>query len=155
MSLATLRAAVVARLAALPDIGVVHDRERYIDDSAKLKALYVSAFPEGARLQGWYVSWHAMRPIEPDLRHDEWRLVGYRAVADANDSETEFASLADSVIQAFRSFDPLGIPGVATLGDGLNGPSLKGMDHVMFCGVLCHRIEIELTTASFTAVQGQ
>jgi hypothetical protein len=154
MSVAALRTAIVARAAAVAGMGPVHDRERFIRDQAALKALYVSTFDEGERLQGWFVSWRAMRPTLPDERQDTWVLVGYRAVDDASDSETEFATLADSVIQSFRDYDPLGIPGVATLGDGLAGPSLKGMDHVMFCAVLCHRIEIELITASFTAVQG-
>lgn len=155
MSLATIRTAIVAKVAALPGIGAAHDRERFINDTARLKALYVSPFPEGDRLQGWYVSWRAMRPVNPDERHDEWVLGGYRAVDDAQSSETAFAELADGVIQAFRSYDPLGLPGVCTMGDGLAGPSLRRMDHVMFCGVLCHRVEIELITASFTAIQGQ
>ncbi len=155
MSQATLRAAIVAKVAALSGIGPVHDRERYANDNAKLKALYVSAFAEGDRLQGWYVSWRGMEPAAPDERRDTWAITGYRAVDDARDSEGAFASLTDTVIQAFRSYEALALPGVSTFGEGLNGPSLKTMDHVMFCGVLCHRVEIELITASFTAVQGQ
>ncbi len=153
--MSALRAAITAKVSAIAGIGVVHGHERYIKDQATLRSLYVSAFAEGDRLQGWYVSWRAMSPSAPDERRDVWALVGYRAVDDAHDSETGFASLADSVIDAFRSYEALELPGVSTFGEGLNGPSLKTMDHVMFCGVLCHRIEIELITARFTAVQGQ
>lgn len=155
MSLATLRAAIVAKVAALPAIGVVHDRERYLDNQAALRALYVSTFPEGERLQGWYVSWTDMNPTSRDEREDVWTIVGYRAVHDESSSETEFALLADQVVQAFRDYDPLGQPGVTTLNASQAGPSLEAMDHVMFCGVLCHRVAVKLITASYTAVQGQ
>lgn len=155
MSLDTLRAAIVARTAAIAGIGVVHDRERFVNATADLQALYVSDFPEGRRLQGWFVSWRGMSPTQPDEREDRWAIVGYRAVADAENSETGFAALADLVVQAFRAFDPLGLPGVTTMNTSQPGPAIETMDHVMFCGVLCHRVAVKLITASYSAVQGQ
>ena len=40
-TLAQHRAAIVAALASVPDVGIVHDRERYADGNAKFAALYV------------------------------------------------------------------------------------------------------------------
>lgn len=53
MSVAAIRTAIVARLASVADIGVVHDRERYAADHAGLKALYWS--PTLGQLRGWHV----------------------------------------------------------------------------------------------------
>ena len=54
--LAQHRAAIVALLASVPDIGIVHDRERYAANEAAFRDLYLyrSGTPE-AQLRGWWV----------------------------------------------------------------------------------------------------
>lgn len=149
------RAAIVAALASVPNIGVVHDRERYAKDNAKFAQHYLFT-PAGGQqhLRGWWV-----RRAETEERSDTygsgtttnvhtWQVRGYLAFNDADATELVF----DELIEAFRAVvrdDP-------TLGGVCDQPPEEETDGVqvldagpvMFAGALCHSALLQLKTWS-------
>ena len=83
MSLADTRAAIVARLAAVPGIGVVHAYERFAADQKKFRDLYTGA---PGLLQGWFVCLGGAREVSAVVglatQVAGWRLQGFRAIDD-------------------------------------------------------------------------
>lgn len=151
MSLEAVRAAIVARLRAVPGVGVVHDHERYVADQEGLAALYVS----GAQLLGWYV--RRLRSLEtsPALgRYVEttaWRIQGFMGLADADSgaSELAFDALIESIREAFRTDETLGGMVASTVTDDAAGIQVEQSGPVMFCGHLCHGATLSLTTTTY------
>lgn len=149
------RAAIVAALASVPNIGVVHDRERYAKDNAKFAQHYLFT-PAGGQqqLRGWWV-----RRAETEERSDTygsgtttnvhtWQVRGYLAFNDADATELLF----DELVEAFRAVvrdDP-------TLGGVCDQPPEEETDGVqvldagpvMFAGALCHSALLQLKTWS-------
>lgn len=153
MSDALVRAAVVAKLATVPGIGVVHDRERFAADQKKLRDLYTL----DDKLLGWFVSRNARREVSAFVGRNtivsHWRIQGFKAMDDANSSETALAALIDAACDAFRADETLGGAvfeiSDATLDDTSKpvGLQLEKTEPVMFCGVLCHGARLSLTTS--------
>lgn len=155
MSLADVRTALVARLRAVPDIGIVHDRERNASDLAKLKALYVS--PAHNQVRGWYVRRVATSETGNlqalTVEQARWRIVGVMSLDDAAASELVFDGLIEQVRTAFAVDETLGgtvdqcsEPGNS---DGACGIQLDDAGPVMFGGVLCHACRLSLTTVRY------
>lgn len=154
MSLADTRAAIVARLAAVPGIGVVHAYERFAADQKKFRDLYTGA---PGLLQGWFVSLGGAREVSAVVglatQVAGWRLQGFRAIDDDGASELAFAGLIEAAVAAFRADETLGGAvfdlSDATLGAGEKptGLQLDKIEPVMFCGVLCHGARLSLTTS--------
>ena len=149
------RAAIVAALASVPAIGVVHDRERYAKDNAKFAQQYLYTPPGGPQqLRGWWV-----RRAETEERSDTygsgtttnvhtWHIRGFMAFRDEDASEIAF----DELIEAFRAVvrdDP-------TLGGVCEQPPEEDTDGVqvldagpvMFAGSMCHSVLLQLKTWS-------
>ncbi|KAB2901279.1 MAG: hypothetical protein F9K31_02520 [Dokdonella sp.] len=154
MSLAAVRAAIVARLSAVADIGVVHDRERNAADLARLKALYWSA--PHAQLRGWFVRRIATSETGNvqgrTVEQARWRIVGVMGVDDAAASELAFDALVEAIRNAFAQDETLsGTVDQCTDPDG-GGASCVQLDDagiVMFAGVLCHACKLSLTTVRY------
>ena len=147
------RAAIVAALASVPGMGVVHDRERYASDNSKFAALYLYT-PAGGepQIRGWW-----LRRVETEERTDTfgpgtnvhtWHVRGYMAFADDDGSELVF----DELIEDFRAVvrqDP-------TLGGACEQPPEEETDGVQvldagpvkFAGALCHSVLLQLKTWS-------
>lgn len=155
MSAAAIRAAIVACLNTVPSIGVVQRFERNASDMARLKALYWSA-PLN-QLRGWYVRRVATAESGNRQAHTveqmRWRITGFLAFDDANESELVFDELIESVRNAFAQDETLGgtvdqcsDPSSA---DGVTGIQLDDAGPVMFAGVLCHACRLSLTTVRY------
>lgn len=149
------RAAIVAALASVPDMGVVHNRERYATDNSKFAALYLYT-PAGGKpqIRGWW-----LRRVETEERTDTfgpgtttnvhtWHVRGYMAFADADASEL----VLDELVEEFRAVvrdDP-------TLGGACEQPPEEETDGVqvldagpvMFAGALCHSVLLQIRTWS-------
>lgn len=148
------RAAIVAVLAAVADVGHVHDRERYARDESGFKALYqytpVGGVPQ---LRGWWV-----RRVQTDessadtgepVNVHTWQVRGYMAFNDAAASELVFDELVERMRDAVRADLTLG--GVCDLGpmDETEGVQVLDAGPVMFAGVLCHGVVLQLKTWSY------
>ncbi|MBR0346980.1 MAG: hypothetical protein IJI03_17160 [Rudaea sp.] len=155
MSIREIREAIVARMSAIPDIGVVQKFERYAKDEATLKKFYYS--PAHGNLRGWYV--RRLATSESGNRQASsvevctWRIRGYMSLSDAAETELVFDDLIEGVRDAFVPDESLG--GLVdqcsdpTNIDGVSGIQLIDAGPVMFGGVLCHSARLELLTVRF------
>lgn len=154
--LAQHRAAIVALLASVPDIGIVHDRERYAANEAAFRDLYLyrSGTPE-AQLRGWWVrrvaTFEASPHVGRTLNVHTWSIRGYTAFRDGEATELVF----DALIEQFRALvrtDPTlgGACEVGPLGENEpDGVQVTDAGPVMFAGVLCHSALLQLKTWSY------
>jgi hypothetical protein len=156
--LATIRAAIVALASAVPDIGLVHDRERFHKSEADFKNLFVATLGDGTQqLRGWTLSRTATQEIGIAMgrgaeRHT-WVLRGYMAFNDAEASENVFDELVEAFRDAVRADptfgntcepDPLGASG-----DAPQYVQVLDTGAVKFCGVLCHSAVLQFNTWSY------
>lgn len=156
--LAATRTALAARIAAVPGVGAVHDRERYADQTRRLTDLYTvdPATPGAARLlRGWFVAFRARRTSARRGRalvERDWEVIGFVGFDDAAGSEHLAGDLAEAVIAAIAADRTLGGTAARLLGpleDGDGTPALVELAPVSFAGVVAHRIRIVLTTEHF------
>lgn len=155
--LEAIRAAIVARLQGVPDVGVVHGYQRYANNLRDLAALYVTTIAGAQQLRGWYVSRVATSEASAvagaySVTHD-WVIRGYMALDDAGQSEIVFDDLVERIREVFRGDDALGGI-VATIvfggdGDAEQAGAQATLEPVMFAGVLCHAARLNLRTRSY------
>jgi hypothetical protein len=157
-NLDTIRAALLALVRAVPDIGQVHDRERYIREEAKFRELYLFRHSTGEepQLRGWWLRRARTQEntigISRNVEVHTWHLRGYLALADAASTELAFDGLIESLRDAFRADPTLGgVCEQSPLADGNNTDGLQLLESgpVLFCGVLCHSALLELRTWSY------
>jgi len=150
----TLRAAIVQTLNGVPQIGRVHDRERFASDEAALRALYLHTLPGGAQqLRGWWLRRDATEErslnVDRTLSVDTWTLHGRMAVDDTAASELAFDALIEAVRDAVRA-DPTfgGACATSPIKDekATDGMQVGGTGAVSFCGVQCHGASLQLRT---------
>lgn len=151
------RAAIVSRLRAVPDVGVVHAYQRYAANIKTLSALYVAEVGGKSQLRGWYVTRTSARESAPAVGSyavtHQWTLRGFLALDDTAETEVVFDGLVERVRDAFRGDDDLGGVAITVLGadgdDDVSGPQLPEIGPVMFAGVLCHAATLTLATRSY------
>jgi hypothetical protein len=136
-----IRASIVAKLIAIPGIGQVHNYERYASQQSKLKEL----FSANDRILGWVVRRGGFKKtmIADALFtvRTNWQIRGYMSLDDAAETELLFNALAD-LVQATLANDP-------TFGIASWVPDYEfkaDEEPVMFCGVLCHNVNISFDT---------
>ncbi len=152
MSLEAIRAAIVAVLQRVPDIGRVHDFERYAANLNDLKAIYVATIDGQEQLRGWFVRRLTTTEITPALGiYDDthaWEIRGYMALADGAQSEKIFDGLIEAIRAAFRQDENLGGVVDTTITPQGEGLALVESGPVLFAGVLCHAARLRLMTKS-------
>jgi hypothetical protein len=148
-------AAIVARWAAVPDIGRVHGYERYGKDGAQMRALY----EHDEQIRGWYVRRRAVREVAAvvglSMEVATYQIVGFLSLSDANATEQVINDLVDAGRTAFRVEPTLG--GIAfELCDSTSdaegketGIQVEGVGPVMFAGVLCHCAQLRLVVSRY------
>jgi hypothetical protein len=148
MSSATIRAAIAAKIATVPDIGKVHAFERYATRQNDFRDLYTT----GGKLLGWFVQWKGAeeRPRATDHNTEilRWEITGFMALEDGEQSEIAFGSLIDQLRTAFRNDETLGGAVETIEVDNRFGLQVDGIEPVNFSGVLCHRARLSLVTES-------
>jgi hypothetical protein len=156
-NLAPIRAALLALVRAVPDIGQVHDRERYIREEAKFRQLYlVNQASTEPQLRGWWLrrarTQESTLGIGRNVEVHTWHLRGYMALADETSTELVFDGLIEDLRDALRADPTLGgVCEQSPLSDGGNTDGLQLLESgpVLFCGVLCHSALLELRTWSY------
>lgn len=152
MSLATVRTALVALLRAVPNVGVVHDYQRYVREEDKFRQLYVySGAGIDPHVRGWQLSNTDIQErslgMGRVLNGFTWAIRGYLSLKDDTATELQFDALCEAIRAAYRANPTLG--GVCTaesLDGGPDGIQKLGAGPVLFCGVLCHSALLQLTT---------
>ena len=148
MSLATVRAAIVAKLTAISGIGRVHNYERFATTNSAFAELYASA----GKILGWHV-----RRVSDETRFlsfglrevaTNWEILGYASLSDADATEIALDTLVESIRAAFLADDTLGGAVVTITTPNAAGVQLADSGPVMFAGVLCHSVRLTLRTVS-------
>ena len=155
-TLATIRAAIVAAAAAVPDMGQVHAYERYVRGDIKFQELYLVDLPDGSQqLRGWWLRRKGTEemagPIGRSADVHTWQLRGYMSLQDESASELAFDELIEGFRDAVRADPTFGgvcepVPYKAGQPEGVR---VQDAGPVMFCGVLCHSAVLELQTWSY------
>lgn len=156
------RDAIVAALASVPEIGIVHDRERHAEGNAEFLELYVYTPPPGGtpgdpHIRGWWLRRSATAEHSPNtVRHvnvHTWTVRGYLAFRDLEATEL----VLDDLVEQFRALvraDPT-LGGVCQSGplagpdDHTDGVQVLDAGPVVFSGVLCHSVVLQLKTWSY------
>lgn len=149
-TLEQVRAEIVARIASVPNVGVVHDHEPYATDMASLRNFYVSEIGGEALLQGWFVRRTARERVAESKERraitEEWQIRGYRALSEERGSEKAFDALIEAISARFDADDYLVDLWLDTQAAEVAGVQLLESKPVMFAGVLCHCAEMRLYT---------
>lgn len=154
MSAATHRAALVALIAAVPNVGRVHDYQRYAREDGPFRTHYVHTLPGGAKqLRGWQVSRvgvaESLLGVGRGLMQHSWAIRGYLALDDAAATELVLDDLVEALRSAFRANPTLGGLTTGEPIDGEEGIQMADAGPVMFCGVLCHSALLTLKTREY------
>lgn len=138
---------IASQLAAIPNVGVVHQYERQAADMARFIALFKDA---SGRICGWEITRRAVSEHQAGafFRHHQMVLKGYLGLQDANGSSLIFQELIDAVCARFRTAEP---PANSTW-QYMNGDEpdkspaqAETINDRMFGAVLCHCAEISLS----------
>ena len=156
-TLAEIRAAIVAKLQAVPAIGTVHAYERYAKTESEFRELYVSTIGGQALIRGWYLRRMATRELSAmvgvSMRVTSWRIVGYFGLDDVAESELVFDNLVEAACDAFRTDPTLGgiVADLCDLTAGSEdkpqGLQVEDFAQVLLAQKLCHRTQLLLTTS--------
>lgn len=156
VTLAQIREAIRARVAAVADIGKVNDYERYADQMSALKTLYVAAISGADQLRGWHI--RRVRKVETYIDLDRWvvlnhwQIRGFMALDDSAGSEKTFDNLVEAVCDTFDTTPILvAEPNYAEviLDEEAAGVQVPESGPVMFAGVLCHSARLTLATRHY------
>lgn len=146
-SLSDIRAEIKAVLEAVPEIGIVHEYERWLADEKRMKELCYDEALQAIRF------WELTREATPSTDHDDrsearaHQIVarGYMPLKDADASELFWQAKAEEVCAALRAerMKPAPLNGKAHV----VGPiSVRSFSSWMRAGMLMHRVEIVFTT---------
>lgn len=149
---AVIRAAIKARLETVPDIGVVNDYQRWLEQHSQLRALYIATIAGAEQLRGWFISRVSYTEVLVDSDRwsigTTWRIRGFMALNDANASEKAMDDLVEAAADAFRAAPDLGGVVFSTLDPESQqiGLQLVKQEPVLFASVLCHSADCRLFT---------
>jgi hypothetical protein len=154
MNEATIRAAIVTAIQTVANTGSVYDYERWISKTNDLLTLFKTTISGTDQLRGFVVTAEAGRFWEEQIIGFQgsgktgtvlityhYRVRGFLGVNDAAATEKTAVALAIAVRNALDA-------SAALTSDKLEDPdpvvSGATVNYVMFCGVLCHYIEISV-----------
>lgn len=150
--LATIRAAIKAKLLTVTNIVNVHDYERFANRDIDFKALFYDT--PNKTINGWWFDRLTTAELDGDtgevrLIHT-WQFYGYRSFDDANASAKVFQNHIEDICGTFRADATL----AGVIDDNKNmsqqfgpvGIQVEGIEPVMFFKYLCHRARLTLIT---------
>lgn len=155
--LTTIRSAIMAKLQSIPEIGRVHDHERFARGEKEFREMYES----GGRILGWHLRRVSTRQVslcmdDPGITSEThtWEIRGFMALSDAADasaSEIVLDELIEAIRETFREDDTLGGVVTTCVTEAGAGVQLEDSGPVMFAGVLCHSARMALRTMQYQA----
>jgi hypothetical protein len=147
-----IRLAIGSCLATVPDIGVIQPYERYAKTEKAFAELYMRKVGPKLDLRGWFIRRVAFRETsylrtQTVLQYD-WQIRGFMALQDQEGSEIVMDRLVELVRYAFKQDLTLGGVAVAQLETGQPvGVQMAESGPVMFADILCHGVNLTLTTS--------
>ena len=154
MTIAAVRTAIATTLSGIVDIGVVHEYQRYAKRLDDFKDFYFSAAHDNVR--GWHIKRRRFSESSAyegrGVEITDWGITGYVGIQDGAASEITVDELIEDARAAFAAAPTLGgAVHMITLptGNQEHGLQLESIDEVMFCQVLCHRIQLQLFTVRY------
>jgi len=143
-----IRAKIVEMLRAIPDIGIVHERERYFSDLDKIRSAFTwqpTTAGSPKQVRGWFLRRVKMNPEHlGNFKYDienTWEITGYVGWNEELNSEIILDGLIEEIFQTFKKPMPLNLLGLTAFGIELVDSST-----VNFTGVVCHRATLQLVT---------
>jgi len=142
-----LRDAITTVLETVPNIGVVHDRERFVVDPSRYLDLFKTNIGGKTQLRAWmvlrerasYITDGAFNEIR--MQHG-FILYGILGFEDASDTYATLQGLADAVMAVLDAQSTLDVGGVIV---GQVGPcSMRAFRTEQFGSALCHACEISV-----------
>lgn len=154
MTVAAVRTAIKTLMLTVPNIGVVHEYERYATDMASVKAMYLYA-PLN-QLRGWFVRRANTKEVgriqNRSVEITRWQIRGFMALDDSAQSELQMEALIEAQRDVFRvnetlndTVDQCSVPQLGG-GSGETGLQVEDFAPVMFASVLCHHARLGLNT---------
>ena len=141
-----IRNEIIETLSEIPDIGKIQPFERYARDPATLKNFYIKE----KELCGWYVRRTSVREEAwtsgRNKVFQDWQIVGFMGLSDAEASEILFNAKIDAIRRAFRTC-------ALQSADETGYVQVSAIQPVMFCGILCHTAELTLQTVSYVEIE--
>ena len=143
----SLRTAIATVLEGITDIGLVHNRERFVVDPAAYLDMFKTTVGGTVQIRAWLILRERVDTVT-DTAFGEDRdrhlfvLAGFLGFQDSADTYGALQALCDSVRAAFSNQTTLGVSGVMVRAVG--PCTLRTFDVGQFGSVLCHRAEIEL-----------
>lgn len=156
-TVAQIREAIRTKLAAVANVGPVHDFERFARTEKEFQDLYKDG--ASGRIKGW--NFYREATAERDLdsgsvrRVHTWRITGFMSLDDADTTGKTFDDLVDAIATAFRTDRTLGglVDDIKNMSeeDGPSGIQVDAIEPVTFAGVLCHRARLRIMTETTEA----
>jgi hypothetical protein len=145
-----IRDAIKTKMLTVAGVALVHTFERFAENLAKLKPLYVT----GGKINGWYIRLQKTSRSSPFMGRIKvvhtWQIRGFMSLDDATTSELTFDALVEAMQLAFKADETIGgVVAATVLEDTDGGPAGLQRDDagpVMFCNVLCHSATLRLLT---------
>lgn len=153
-NLETIRAAIGATMKRVPAIGIVQPYERYAKAESDFRAFYQVGEEKARQIRGWLIRRGATRQTaflstQVRVEHD-WKIRGFLGVQDDKASEIVMDDLVEKLVREFRLDLTLGGTVEARFDtDQPVGLQLAESGPVMFAGVLCHGVSLDLTTRHY------
>ncbi len=156
-TVAQIREAIRVKIAAVANVGKVHDYERFSKAEKNFQDLYKDTADN--RIRGW--NFYREATSERDLdngsvrRVHTWRITGFLSLDDADSTGKSFDVLVEAIATAFRTDRTLGglVDDIKDMSqeDGPSGVQVDSVEPVIFAGVLCHRARMRLLTETTEA----
>ena len=147
-AIAGIRAAIVAELGRVPDIGQVLATRKNAAAPAELKA----AFFHGGEVRAWIVSHTSLGSVSDTVGTVEdthgWDIEGFVAFGDGSAGENTLDDLIEAIRRRFLATD-LGIEGLTTVTETQAGIAVLDRQPVVLGrsgGVLCAYARLRLIT---------
>lgn len=141
-----IRNEIIKTLSEIPDIGKIQPFERYAREPTTLKNFYIKE----KELCGWYVRRTSVREEAwtsgRNKVFQDWQIVGFMGLSDADASEILFNAKIDAIRRAFRTR-------ALQSADETGYVQVSAIQPVMFCGILCHTAELTLQTVSYVEIE--
>ncbi len=153
--IADIRKAILLKLKGIAAIGAVNDFERFSKSQSDMARMYMYEQSAGSTqflILGWNIRRTSTREVFIDTGRWEclarWRLTGYMALNDQDESEKLFDDKIEAIRDAFRSDQDLGGAVLSTIDPSTNEAGIQVLESgpVLFAGALCHKAALGLTT---------